>query len=98
MEVKDDNIKIVMDENVGQGTYSNLAMVAHSQSEFVLDFLRVVPGVKTARVHSRIIMTPEHAKRLLRALGENIKNYEHVNGEIRLPEDAFKGGNPVGEA
>ena len=96
---EEDKIKIVMDENTGQGIYSNLAMVAHSQSEFVIDFLRVVPGVKSAKVHSRIIMTPEHAKRLLRALNENIRNYEHNNGEIRMPEDSYKIMTPAkGEA
>lgn len=97
--MEEEKIKIVMDENTGQGIYSNLAMVAHSQSEFVIDFLRVVPGVKSAKVHSRIIMTPEHAKRLLRTLNENIRNYEQNNGEIRLPEDTYKMMPPAkGEA
>lgn len=95
---KEQEINISIDEATAQGTYSNLAIIAHSTSEFVIDFIRTVPGVKSPKVHSRIIMTPEHAKRLARALNENIKRYEIQNGEIRLPEErtfnmmnAFKG-------
>lgn len=84
---KENELKITLDENTAQGTYANLAVIAHSASEFVIDFVRVVPGVKTAKVHSRIIMTPEHTKRLMRALEDNIRKYESLNGEIKLPED-----------
>lgn len=84
---KENELKITLDENTAQGTYANLAVIAHSASEFVIDFVRVVPGVKTAKVHSRIIMTPEHIKRLMRALEDNIRKYESLNGEIKLPED-----------
>lgn len=88
MEKENNNeLKISIDENTAQGIYSNLAVISHSTSEFVIDFVRIVPGVKSAKVHSRIIMTPEHAKRLMRALEDNIKKYESHNGEINLPEE-----------
>lgn len=83
---KTNELKIALDETTAQGIYSNLAILAHSSSEFIIDFVRVVPGVKSAKVQSRIIMTPEHTKRLLRALEDNIRRYEAQHGEIRLPE------------
>lgn len=83
---KSNELKIALDEATAQGIYANLAIIAHSSSEFIMDFVRVVPGVKSAKVQSRIIMTPEHTKRLLRALEDNIRRYEAQHGEIRLPE------------
>lgn len=80
-------VKITLDDNVAQGVYANLAIIAHSPSEFVIDFARVMPGLKNARVQSRVIMTPEHAKRLMRALEDNVRKYESQNGDIRLPEE-----------
>ena len=82
---KTNELKISLDEATAQGTYSNLAIIAHSPSEFIIDFVRVMPGTKNAKVHSRIIMTPEHTKRLLRALEDNVRRYEAQNGEIRQP-------------
>lgn len=75
-----------MTDEVAQGTYSNLAVISHSSSEFILDFVRIVPGVRKGNVKSRVIMTPEHAKRLLFALQENIVKYENMFGEIRIPQ------------
>jgi hypothetical protein len=69
-------IQIELSEEVAQGTYSNLVVIAHSASEFILDFIRLVPGIPKAKVKSRIIMTPDNAKRLLFALQDNIKKYE----------------------
>lgn len=86
-KITENELKISLDENTAQGIYSNLAIISHSPSEFVTDFVRIVPGVKSAKVHARIIMTPEHAKRLMRALEDNIRKYESQNGEIILPED-----------
>lgn len=86
-KLTDNELKISLDENTAQGIYSNLAVISHSPSEFVIDFVRIVPGIKNAKVHSRIIMTPEHAKRLMRALEDNIRKYESQNGEINLPEE-----------
>jgi hypothetical protein len=76
--------KIEMDEEQGQGIYSNMVMITHSPSEFILDFARVMPGIPKAKVHARIVMTPQHAKLLLKALEENIKKYENRFGEIKL--------------
>ncbi len=76
-------LDIELNDEVAQGTYSNLAIITHSSAEFVLDFVRIMPGVPKAQVKSRIILTPEHAKRLLRALEDNIKKYESVHGEIK---------------
>lgn len=76
-------INIELNEDVAQGTYSNLAIITHSSAEFVLDFVRVMPGIPKARVQSRIILTPEHAKRLLLALKDNISKYESMHGKIK---------------
>ena len=78
MEEQNNNgqLQIELKEEVAQGTYANLAIITHSSSEFILDFVRVIPGVPKAGVQSRIIVAPEHAKRLLRALEDNIAKYE----------------------
>jgi hypothetical protein len=88
---KQNQINVELNEDVAQGIYSNLAIITHSSSEFVLDFVRVMPGVPKARVQSRIILTPEHAKRLLLALQDNIAKYESVHGKIK----DVQGGGPV---
>ncbi|MDP2301230.1 MAG: DUF3467 domain-containing protein [Ignavibacteria bacterium] len=79
-------INIELGEKEAEGIYSNLAIITHSPAEFVIDFTRIVPGVPKARVHARIITTPQHAKMLLRALKENIEKFESRFGEI--PSDA----------
>lgn len=71
-------------EEVAQGKYANLAVISHSRSEFVVDFAAMMPGLPKARVHSRIILTPEHAKRLLMSLQDNITKYESNVGRIEL--------------
>ena len=86
MEMKDNQLQIELKEDIAEGTYANLAIIAHSTSEFVLDFVRMMPGVNKAKVKSRIVMTPEHAKRLALALQDNLMRYEAQFGEIRLPE------------
>lgn len=92
-EVKKPNqINIELSEEIAQGIYSNLAVITHSSSEFVLDFVRIMPGVPKAKVKSRVILTPEHAKRLLMALQDNIKKYESMHGTIR---NADKTSGPV---
>lgn len=99
MENPTDNdfqIQIELNEEVAQGTYSNLAIISHSNSEFVLDFVRVVPGVPKAQVKSRIILTPEHAKRLLFALKDNVDKFESMNGEIRLQNNQNAFFPPLG--
>ncbi len=76
-------ISIELNEEVAQGVYSNLAVITHSSSEFVIDFIRIMPGIPKAQVKSRIILTPEHAKRLAAALQDNISKYEAVHGKIK---------------
>ena len=80
---KKGNINLELDENLAQGTYSNLALINHSISEFVVDFINVMPGVPKGKVKSRIILTPQHAKRFSKALNENISRFEKTNGEIK---------------
>ena len=79
-------INIELKEEVAQGTYSNLAIITHSTSEFVIDFVRIMPGLPKADVKSRIILTPEHAKRLLLALKDNISKFESSHGTIKVEE------------
>ncbi|WP_395077844.1 DUF3467 domain-containing protein [Flavobacterium sp.] len=81
-------INIELDENTAEGIYSNLAIINHSNTEFVLDFVNIMPGVPKAKVKSRIILTPQHAKRLVKAIAENIQRFESVNGKIVESEQA----------
>lgn len=76
-------MNIELSEEVAQGVYSNLAIITHSTSEFVVDFIRIMPGIPKAKVNSRIILTPEHAKRLMFALTENINKFEQAHGKIK---------------
>jgi len=80
---KQGQINIELDEDVADGTYSNLAIINHSISEFIVDFVNIMPGVPKAKVKSRIILTPQHAKRLTKALADNVKKFEHAHGEIK---------------
>ena len=95
-------INIELSEEIAEGVYANLAMIAHSNSEFVIDFIRLMPGVPKAKVKSRVVVTPEHAKRLLLALQENIQKYEKIFGPIKQVADSPKFpmnfGGTVGEA
>ncbi|MFL2632518.1 MAG: DUF3467 domain-containing protein [Candidatus Marivariicella sp.] len=77
-------VNIELDEKIAEGTYSNLAIINHSISEFVIDFVNLMPGSPKARVKSRIILTPEHAKRFHKALDDNIKRFEKSTGEIKI--------------
>jgi len=99
-ENKQPEAQIEIKEEVAEGIYSNLAIITHSSSEFVIDFVRVMPNVPKAQVKSRIIMTPEHAKRLMRAISDNVTKYEMQFGKIRLPEetDTIAFPNVKGEA
>jgi hypothetical protein len=83
-KAKKTQINIELKEDIAQGTYSNLAVITHSSSEFVIDFVRVMPGIPKAEVKSRIILTPEHTKRLLFALQDNINKYHSRNGRNLL--------------
>ncbi|MCX6185496.1 MAG: DUF3467 domain-containing protein [Bacteroidetes bacterium] len=103
MENQNQNqINIELSEEIAEGTYSNLAIITHSNSEFVVDFIRLMPGVPKAKVKARIVLTPEHAKRLLLALSDNINKYEDMNGEItvldNMPAIPLNFGGTTGQA
>jgi len=80
---KKEGLNIELSEEISEGSYSNLAIINHSPSEFVLDFIQMMPGVPKAKVKSRIILTPQHAKRLMKALNENITKFESQHGKIK---------------
>jgi uncharacterized protein (DUF1778 family) len=83
-EMKQENqLNIELDEAMADGIYANLAIINHSVSEFVVDFINVMPGTPKAKVKSRIILTPQHAKRLVNALADNIKKFEEAHGDIK---------------
>jgi hypothetical protein len=85
-ENNQNQINIELSEEVAEGVYSNLAIISHSHSEFIVDFIRLVPNIPKAKVKSRVILTPQHAKRLMKALQDNIKRYEAQFGNIEDPE------------
>ncbi|AKD03144.1 DUF3467 domain-containing protein [Pontibacter korlensis] len=99
---KQNQINIELSEEVAEGEYANLAMIAHSSSEFVIDFIRLMPGLPKAKVKSRVVITPEHAKRLLAALADNVQKFEASFGEIKQTQGApsfpMNFGGTVGEA
>ncbi len=97
-ENKSFELGVELSAEVAQGHYSNLAIISHSTSEFILDFATVLPGIEKARVKSRIILTPEHAKRLLRSLQEDISRYESALGQNRIPTPYPQTGPKMGEA
>ena len=82
-EKKKNSMNIELPEEIADGVYANLAIISHSQSEFVVDFIRMVPNVPKAKVKSRVILTPQHAKRLLHALNDNIVKFEKQFGPIK---------------
>jgi hypothetical protein len=94
-------INIELPEEIAEGEYSNLAIITHSNQEFVLDFIRMAPGVPKAKVKARIILTPQHAKRFMQALADNVRKFEQANGEIEdmdTPSFPMNFGGPTTEA
>ncbi|MCZ2357643.1 MAG: DUF3467 domain-containing protein [Bacteroidia bacterium] len=87
MENKEQQINIELPEEISEGVYSNLAIISHSPTEFIIDFVQVLPGLPKAKVRSRIVTTPSHAKRLLLALSENIDRYEKSFGTINVGQN-----------
>jgi hypothetical protein len=81
--MQEQKIEINIKEEIAHGIYSNLAIIAHSNVEFIVDFVSVMPGIQKGEVRSRIILTPQNAKRLLNALGDNLRKFEEQNGEIK---------------
>ena len=103
MEKKENpgGLNIELSEEVAQGIYSNLAVISHSASEFIVDFVRMMPGVPKPPVKSRIILTPDNAKKLFKALGDNIRKYENTFGEIKDikgPNVPMNFGGPTAKA
>lgn len=98
---QDNQLNIELSEEMAEGIYSNLAIITHSNAEFVIDFIRVMPGVPKAKVKSRIVLTPQHAKRLLMALGDNVMKFEEQNGLIDIneaPAFPLSFGGPTAQA
>lgn len=94
-EQKKPGFEIQLDEQVAQGNYCNLAIIAHSTSEFILDFATMLPGLPKARVKSRVVLTPEHAKRLLLSLQENITRYESNIAKIEIHKPQLASEEPI---
>ena len=98
---QNNQLNIELSEQIAEGEYSNLAIITHSTSEFVIDFIRVMPSVPKARVKSRVIMTPQNAKRLMKALADNISKFESQNGAIKDIEAVnipMNFGGPIAQA
>ena len=94
-------LNIELTDEIAEGIYSNLAIITHSRSEFILDFIKMVPGVPKAKVKSRIILTPQYAKRLVKALMDNIKKFESMHGSIKesdIDQIPFNLGGPTAQA
>lgn len=101
MSEQQNQINIEISEEVAEGQYANLAIITHSHAEFVVDFVSVMPGTPKSKVKSRIILTPQHAKRLLNALADNINKFEDINGVIKDFEEVqipFQFGGPQAQA
>ena len=84
---KQQQINIKLDEKVGEGVYSNFFMITNNQSEYIIDFGRIAPGIPDVKIYSRIMTTPQHAKQLLQILKQNIEQYEKQHGEIKIPQN-----------
>ncbi|MBL7770415.1 MAG: DUF3467 domain-containing protein [Flavipsychrobacter sp.] len=94
-------LNIEISEEMAEGEYANLAIITHSHAEFVIDFVNVMPGTPKSRVKSRIILTPQHAKRFMKAMIENIDRFEEVNGDIKDLEEIqvpMNFGGPAAQA
>jgi hypothetical protein len=101
-QVNPNQLDIELTDEVAEGTYSNLAIITHSNTEFIIDFIKIMPGIPRAKVKSRVLLTPVHAKRLLRALSDNISKFEASYGKIE-DSTGFEGfpmnfGGPTPEA
>lgn len=100
---EEQQINIEISEEVAEGIYSNLAVITHSNSEFIVDFIKIMPGTPKSKVKSRIILTPEHAKRLRNALDDNLRKFEEMHGEVKesnpgMPPIPLNFGGPAGQA
>jgi hypothetical protein len=99
-DIKDKNqsenqLSIELSEDVAEGVYTNLAIISHSNSEFIMDFVNIMPGVPKAKVKSRVVMTPQNTKRLIYALNENIKKFEQIHGPVKMDNSPNNSGFPI---
>jgi hypothetical protein len=100
-EAPQNQLNIEISEEIAEGQYANLAIITHSHAEFVIDFVNVMPGTPKSKVKSRIVLTPQHAKRLMKALADNVQKFEAVNGQIKDLEDVqipMNFGGPTAQA
>jgi hypothetical protein len=100
-EVPQNQLNIEISEEIAEGQYANLAIITHSHAEFVIDFVNVMPGTPKSKVKSRIVLTPQHAKRLMKALADNLQKFEAVNGTIKDLEEVqipLHFGGPAAQA
>ncbi len=101
MQQQENQLNIEITDEMAEGAYANLAIITHSQAEFVIDFVNVMPGAPKSKVKARMIMTPFHAKRLMRAIADNVQKFEESNGEIKdmeAVEIPFNFGGPTAQA
>jgi hypothetical protein len=99
--VPQNQLNIEISEEIAEGQYANLAIITHSHAEFVIDFVNVMPGTPKSKVKSRIVLTPQHAKRLMKALADNVQKFEAVNGTIKDLEEVqipLHFGGPAAQA
>ncbi|HLX66744.1 MAG TPA: DUF3467 domain-containing protein [Puia sp.] len=100
-QLPNNQLNIEISEEVAEGQYANLAIITHSHAEFVIDFVNVMPGTPKSKVRSRIILTPQHAKRFMKALVENVSRFEAANGKIQDLEEVqlpLNFGGPTAQA
>ena len=100
-EVPQNQLNIEISEEIAEGQYANLAIITHSHAEFVIDFVNVMPGTPKSKVKSRIVLTPQHAKRLMKALADNLQKFEAVTGTIKDLEEVqipLHFGGPAAQA
>jgi hypothetical protein len=99
---QNNQLDIELSEEVADGHYANLAIITHSNQEFVVDFIKMMPGMPKAKVKTRVVLTPQHAKRFMRALNENLKKFEQLHGEIKDVEEQqampYNFGTPTAQA
>ena len=91
----ENQLSIELNEEIAEGAYTNLAIISHSNSEFIMDFVNIMPGIPKAKVKSRVVMTPQNTKRLIHALNENIKKYEQIHGPVKMDSSPNTPGFPI---
>jgi hypothetical protein len=88
----DNQLSIELNEEVAEGVYTNLAIISHSNSEFIMDFVNIMPGIPKAKVKSRVVMSPQNTKRLIHALNENMKKFEQIHGPVKMDNSPNNSG------